>query len=257
VSDVLLIEDRERVRLLTLNRPEAKNAFNDALYDALREALAEAQADDGVAAVIITGSPGAFTAGQDLGEMAERPTYSDGERHGFQPFMDVLSTFEKPLIAAVNGVGVGIGLTMLLHCDIVLIATTARLRAPFVSLGIATEAGSSALLAPLVGWQHAAHLLYTAGWIDAHHATEMGLAYRQVADDDLLDEAWTLGQTIGAMPISSLTATKRLLLDARADAVAAARLREDKEIGALAGGAANREAIAAFRERRLANFRHL
>jgi enoyl-CoA hydratase/carnithine racemase len=257
VSDVLLSEDRDRARLLTLNRPEAKNAFNDALYDAVGAALTEAQSDPGVATVVITGSTGAFTAGQDLGEMASRPVYDDGKAHGFGPFMDVLSTFEKPLIAAVNGVGVGIGLTMLLHCDIVLIGESARLRAPFVSLGIATEAGSSALLPPLVGWQRASHLLYTATWIDSSSAVEMGLALRRVADDALLDEAWVLAQEMAAMPVSSLSATKRLLLGARAAAVAAARKREDREIAAIAGGPANREAIAAFREKRLPNFTNL
>lgn len=254
MSDVLLSEDRGRARLLTLHRPEAKNAFNDALYDAVRHALSEAQADSSVAVVAITGAPGAFTAGQDLGEMAQRPVYDDGEAHGFEPFMDALQAFEKPLIAAVNGVGVGIGLTMLCHCDIVLMASSARLRAPFVSLGIATEAGSSALLPPLVGWQRASHLLYTAGWIDAPTAVEMGLALRVAPDAGLLDEAWELAGQIAAMPVSSLTATKRLLLAARAEAVSAARKRESREIGAIAGGPANREAIAAFRERRVPDF---
>jgi enoyl-CoA hydratase/carnithine racemase len=257
MSDILLVENRGRARLLTLNRPEAKNAFNDALYDAVAEALTAAQDDADVATVIVTGSPGAFTAGQDLGEMATRPVYDDGQRHGFPPFMDTLSTFEKPLIAAVNGVGVGIGLTMLCHCDIVLVGQSARLRAPFVSLGIATEAGSSAILPALVGWQRASHLLYTAAWIDSASAVDIGLAWKRVADDALLDEAWAVAGEIAAMPISSLTATKRLLLAARADAVAAARPREDKEIGAIAGGPANREAIAAFRERRLPNFEGL
>ncbi|MCZ6783923.1 MAG: enoyl-CoA hydratase/isomerase family protein, partial [Proteobacteria bacterium] len=154
---VLDIEDRERIRLLTLNRPKALNAFNDDLYDAVRDALADAAERDDVAVVVVTGTGRAFSAGQDLGEMERSRRHADGEPHGFTPFIEAVEAFPKPLIAAVNGIGVGIGLTLLPHCDLVLIAEGAKLRAPCVTLGVTAEAGSTALLPPRIGWQETAH----------------------------------------------------------------------------------------------------
>jgi enoyl-CoA hydratase/carnithine racemase len=251
---LILIEDRNRIRLLTLNRPRQLNAFNDALYDALANALAEAAEDPGVAVVVVTGAGRAFSAGQDLGELNNRPQYGDGRAHGFQPFMDVLEAFPKPLVAAVNGIGVGIGLTMLLHCDLVLIGEGARLRAPFVSLGVTAEAASTVLLPPRIGWQETAHLLYTADWLSAERAVEIGLAWRRVPDDALMASVMELAREIAAMPIPSLVATKRLLLASRLGAIRAARERENRAFAALEGGPANLEALAAFREKRAPDF---
>ncbi len=256
-SEVLLSEDHDRVRLLTLNRPDALNAFNDDLYDAVCHALDGAAGDPGIATVVITGAGRAFSAGQDLGEMAHAAKHTDGERHGFPPFIERVESFPKPLIAAVNGIGVGIGLTLLPHCDLVFIARGARLRAPFVSLGVTAEAGSSALLPQRIGWQNAAHLLYTAGWLEAERAVEVGLAWRVCEPEKLQDEALSTAQEIAQMPIDSLVATKTLLLDARLDAVRAARERENVRFARLAGGPANREALAAFEERRAADFTKL
>jgi len=153
LSGVLRLEDRDRVRLLTLDRSQALNAFNDDLYDAVRDALLDAERCRDIAVVVVTGAGRAFSAGQDLQEMAEPRRHGGAERHGFEPFIEVVEAFPKPLVAAVNGLGVGIGLTLLPHCDLVLMADTARLRAPFVSLGVTVEAGNSALLPACVGWQ--------------------------------------------------------------------------------------------------------
>ena len=256
-SPVLRSEDRGRVRLLTLDREKALNAFDDRLYDAVRDALREAADDPGVAVVVLRGAGRAFSAGQDLGELGRPRPHSDGAPHGFTPFIEVLESFPKPLVACVNGLGVGIGLTLLLHCDLVLMAEDARLRAPFVSLGVTAEAGSTFLLSATVGWQNAAHLLYTAEWLDAEQAVAIGLAWRAVPGERLLEETLEVAGRMAAMPIESLVATKRLLLDARLDAVRAARAREAPAFAKLVGGPANREAIAAFRERREPDFRSL
>jgi enoyl-CoA hydratase/carnithine racemase len=245
------------VRLLTLDRPDALNAFNDDLYDAVREALADAAERRDVAVVVLTGTGRAFSAGQDLQEMRTPREYDDEGPHGFVSFIETLESFDKPLIAAVNGIGVGIGLTILPHCDLVLIAEEARLRAPFVSLGVTAEAGSTALLPARIGWQATAHLFYTASWIDANQALEVGLAWRICSKETLLDEALTLAFEIAAMPVASLVATKRLLLDGRLEAVRAARSRELTIFAELVGGPANREALAAFAERRPADFSRL
>ena len=223
MSTLLRIEDCDGVRLMVINRPDALNALNMNLYDAIRDGLNEAAARDDIAVVVITGEGRAFCAGTDLGELANPPKPDDNRPHGFEPFMDTLQTFPKPLIAAVNGIGIGIGLTMLPHCDLVLIAEYARLRAPFVELGVTAEAGSTYLLPATIGWAETAHLLYTAGWVDADRAVEIGLAWRKVA---LMPEAMALAGKIARMPVSSLVATKKLLLDARVSGINEARARE-------------------------------
>ncbi len=254
---MVLIEDRGRVRILTMNRPQQLNAFNDAHYDAFAAALRSAADDPRVSVLVVTGAGRAFSAGQDLGELGNRPKYEDAREHGFQPFMDELQSFPKPLIAAVNGIGVGIGLTMLLHCDLVLIAESARLRAPFVSLGVTAEAASTALLPARIGWQETAHLLYTAAWLPAARAVEIGLAWRCVPESRLMAESLGVADEMAALPVTSLVATKRLLLDARMDSINVARERENRVFGTLEGGDANREAVAAFQEKRPADFSHV
>ncbi|MBI5284268.1 MAG: enoyl-CoA hydratase/isomerase family protein [Chloroflexi bacterium] len=253
--ETVLAEHRNGVALITMNRPEKRNAFNDQQYDDLRAALTDARNDDAIKVAVLTGAPGAFSGGQDLGEMATVRAHSDGQPHGFVPFIDCLSTFDKPLIAAVNGVGVGVGLTMLLHCDVVYIARSARLRAPFVSLGLVPEAASSYLLQAIVGPQRAAELLYTNAWIDADRAVELKLAAAAFADGELLAGAMAKASEIAKQPLASLRRTKQTLLAVRADAVTAARRREDAAMAASLGGPANIEAIRAFREKRTADFR--
>jgi len=254
---VLSVEDSGRVRLLTLERAQALNAYNDDLSDAVRDALNDAAADDAVAVVVLTGRGRSFSAGTDLGELAEPPAHDDGAPHGFPSFIAAVEAFPKPLIAAVNGIAVGIGVTILPHCDLVLVSTEARLRAPFVSLGVTAEAGSTALLPATIGWQRTAELLYTARWIDADTAVAWGLAGRACAPEALLDDAMSLARDIARMPVASLVGTKKLLLDARLVAVRAAREREVVTFAGLLGGPANREALAAFREKREPDFSRL
>lgn len=225
---VLLVDDDAGVRTLTFNRPEALNAFNQELWYAAADALEDAAADDHVRCVLVTGNGRAFSAGQDLGEMAD-PTVFEGQEPGYQRFMPVLESFPKPIVAAVNGVGVGIGLTMLLHCDIVLMSDQARLKVPFISLGVTTEASASLLMPATMGWQRAAEVLFTEPWIDADQAVADGIALRAVPHDRLLDEARALAGHIGGLPLGPLLATKALMQAGRADAVAAARTREVAE----------------------------
>jgi enoyl-CoA hydratase/carnithine racemase len=253
----LIIEDIGRVRLLILNRSDALNSFNDALYDAVTDALNEAADDNNVAVAVLTGEGRGFSAGQDLDEMGNKPKHNDGKRHGFEPFMEAVEAFPKPLIAAVNGLGIGIGLTVLPHCDLVLMADDARLRAPFMPLGVTAEAGSTFLLPAMIGWAETAHLLYTAPWIDADKAVEIGLAWKKVAASDLRAETLKVAGDMAAMPVPSLMATKKLLLAARLDAVRAARARENETFDTLRGGPANLEAIAAFKEKRDPDFTNL
>ncbi|MCU1459369.1 MAG: paaF 3 [Actinomycetia bacterium] len=254
---MLQTHDDQRVRTLTLDRPEALNAFDTHLYDAVREALEDAASSSDIACVVITGAGRAFSAGQDLAEMTSPPRENGRVVHGFPAFLRTVSRFEKPLIAAVNGLAVGIGLTLLPHCDLVLIAETARLRAPFTVLGVAPEAASSALLPEVMGRQRAAHALFTSAWISAQEAVDAGIAWRCVPLADLMPETLAVAREIAAMPIVSLVETKRLLLAPRRDAVDAALIREDAVFQRLVGAPANLEAIHAFMEKRVPDFRHL
>jgi enoyl-CoA hydratase/carnithine racemase len=259
---MLEIKDDARVRVLTLNRPEALNAFNDELYHRCGDALEEAASRNDIACIVITGTGRAFSAGQDLGEMGRlgpNAQASDfgNQGPGFPRFLDTLAAYPKPTIAAVNGIGVGIGMTMLLHTDLALISETARLRAPFVPLGVVPEAAGSLLMPVVMGNQRAAEKLYTGEWISAHEAVECGLALRTVAPDELMPATLDLAHRIAKMPVASLVATKQLVVTSRIDAIRAARAREDQAFRAMIGQPANMEAITAFLEKRDPDFSQL
>lgn len=242
------IEDASHVRTITFNRPEVLNAFDADLYDATADALSGAATDDGIGAVVLTGEGRAFSAGQDLGEMARlaaSPLRSEAGR-GFPGMLEVLQRFPKPLLAAVNGVGVGLGFTILAHCDIVLVAEGARVKAPFVELGVAPEAGSSYLFPVRMGWQRAAHALLTAEWLTADDLVASGLALRTCPGETVVEETTELARRIATFPLASVMATKTLMLAAQQPAVAEARRREDGAFATLLGAAANASALERF-----------
>ncbi len=229
------VEDRDGVRLVTFDRPEARNAFDDAMYTAVDEALVGALADDGVHAVVLTGRGTAFTAGQDLREMAAIATGEGGPAagSGFRRLLDTLCAFDKPLLAAVNGVAVGLGFTLLGHVDLALIDADARLKVPFAELGVPPEAASSVLLPARMGWQRAAAALLASEWIGATDAVAAGLALRVCPPGTVLVETMALATRIASFPPRTTREIKRLLLAERSSAVAAARGREEAAFSAL------------------------
>jgi len=243
---IIEVSDGDGVRLVRWNRPEALNAFNDELWDATTAALVDAQGDPELRCVVVTGTGRGFSAGQDLGEMMEPPSHDDDELHGYRGLIPVLEAFDKPLLAAVNGLGIGIGATILPYCDIVWMAEEARLRAPFLPLGVTTEAAGSLLLPQRMGWQAAAHFVFTAAWLSAEEAVSCGLAWKVVPGEALLDEVMATAREIGAMGVDSVQTTKRLMVAARLDAVRAAREREDAEFVRLVGSQANADALQSF-----------
>lgn len=244
---IVEVSDGDGVRLVRWNRPEALNAFNDELWDATTAALVEARADPELRCVVVTGTGRAFSAGQDLDEMIEPPVHDDGALHGYRGLIPVLEAFDKPLLAAVNGLGVGIGATILPYCDLVWMADEARLRAPFLPLGVTTEAAGSLLLPQRMGWQAAAHFVFTASWLSAEEAVACGLAWKVVPGDALLDEVLATARQIGEMPVDSVQTTKRLMVAARLDAVRSARAREDAEFVRMVGAQANADALQRLR----------
>lgn len=259
MSDEVLRElDEDGVLKLTLNRPEKKNAFNDPQWDGLADALNEARDDGRVACVLVTGAGEDFSAGQDLtafGQSAE--PRSDGHASGFFACREALLAFDKPIVAAARGVGVGGGCTLLFICDVVYVGESVRLRLPFPSLGLVPELASSYLLQNTIGKQRAAELFYTAEWIDAARAVETGIAARAYPDDELLPAALEKAREIAQWPVSSLKATKRTLMVAHAAGVQAACEAEDAGMTAQAGSPANQEAIRAFIEKRKPDFKKL
>src|SRR5699024_3144571 len=236
---------------LTLNRPEALNAFNEALYDSLTNELLAAADDPTVAVVLLTGAGRAFCAGTDLVEMGARvmdpDTFVEGE-HGFLGLMDGLVDFPKPLVIAVNGVGLGIGTTILGYADLAFISRDARLRCPFTALAVAPEAASSFLFPRLLGHQAATWMLLSSEWISAGEAEDMGLVWKVTESENLLEEAKRHALVLASKPISSLTACKATMTAPLRTEIAAARERENNAFMELMGGPANAEALSAFAE---------
>jgi enoyl-CoA hydratase/carnithine racemase len=168
--------------------------------------------------------------------------------------MDRLSTFSKPVVVAVNGLGIGIGATVIGHADLVFMSTEARLQCPFTALGVVPEAGSSYLFPRLLNRQDATWVLLSSEWINAEECLRMGLAWRLCAPDVLMDEAMDHARRLAAKPVASLVASKQLLTAPVALAIAEARVREDAMFAELMGGPANAEALRAFAEKRPPDF---
>ncbi len=246
----LIIADRNRVRTLTLNRPEALNAFNEDLYHATTAALRDAAADPEVSVVVLTGTGRAFSAGTDLTEMqayiADPDNFPGDYGSGFGRLVDALTAFPKPFVCAVNGLGLGIGTTILGFADLSFMATTARLKCPFTSLGVAPEAASSYLLPQLVGRQNAAWLLLSSEWVGAEEARQMGLVWKVCEPDDLMAETVRHAEVLASRPLSSLMAVKKTMTAPVLPEIDAARVRENACFAELMGGTDNAAALADF-----------
>ena len=248
-DDLLLVADEGKVRTLTLNRPDALNAFNEALYDQTADALIAAGADDDVAVVVLTGAGRAFSAGTDLHELAARasdPASFVPGRHGFVGLVDALADFPKPFIVAVNGVGLGIGVTVLGYADLAFMSSSARLKCPFTSLGVAPEAASSYLLPELIGRQNAAWALLSSEWIDAASALAMGLVWKVCEPEALLATAHDHAQRIAVHSLPSLIAVKQTMTDRHREQISAARDAEHAAFARLLGTAENAAALNQF-----------
>jgi enoyl-CoA hydratase/carnithine racemase len=226
---LVLAEDVGAVRTLTFNRPTRLNAFTSASYRRLTTLLREAAGDADVRVVLLRGEGRAFSSGVDLEELSGGPHGSHALRDSFDQLIDVLVDNPKPLIAAVHGPAVGFGATILLHCDLVLVADDARLRFPFTSLRTAPEAGSSALLPAAIGPQRAAELLYTSRWMGAAEAVDIGLALACYPREHLHDEARVLAERVAQQPAAAVESVKRLLRTGRAEMIRDASARERAE----------------------------
>lgn len=227
------------VLTLTFNRPEKMNALTRAMYNGLSQGLNEAAGDFAVRAVVLNAAGDHFTAGNDIKDfMNNPPTSQDSE---VAQFLAALLNFPKPLLAAVKGNAVGVGTTMLLHCDVVVAGPTANFSMPFASLGLVPEAGSSYLFPQLVGYQRAARIFMTGESFNADAAIEMGLVTAK--DDDPLAHAMKIALHISEQPPQAIINTKALLKAKNHDAVAAV-MKAEFEIFAMA--LQSEEAMEAF-----------
>jgi enoyl-CoA hydratase/carnithine racemase len=242
----------EGVATLELARPEKKNALTLAMYTALADHLAAAAADESVRAVLIAGQPGIFTAGNDLHDFLQ----SAGLTPDSPPirFMLALARAEKPVVAAVTGAAVGIGVTLLLHCDLVYLADDSRLTMPFVSLGLVPEFASSLLLPLWAGHARAAEKILLGLPFGAREALAMGLASAVLPAAEVLPHARAMAARFNALPPGAVRESKRLLKRAQARHVEEAILEEARSFSGRLGGAEVREAVAAFFEKRAPDF---
>ena len=251
---MISVTDNGAVRSLLLDRPEALNAFNNRMFDQLADALLLAADDDSVKVVVITGAGRAFSAGLDLASIGDD---EPKPKHGFPGLYEAFLEFPKPLLLAINGLGVGFGCTICGLVDLVFMAQSARLRCPFSALGLTAEAGSTITFPALLGHQAATWALMSSEWLDAETCQRLGLAFATVADEELLAVTLQHAEILAAQPLASLMTTKELLMAPRRDALREADELEGVAMASLMGGAANREAVAAFKQKRTADFTKL
>lgn len=232
---------------IRLNRPEKKNALTIEMYRRLTDALSAAQTDDTIRVILLGGTADCFTSGNDLQDFLHSPPTD--ESNPIMQFLRSICSADKPIVAAVAGAAVGVGTTLLLHCDLVYAAQNARFQLPFVDLGLIPEAGSSLLLPWLAGHQRAAELLLLGRPFDAETAREIGLVNSVIAADELEPFARQTARQLAGRSPEAVRLTKRLLKQATRDAVEK-RMTEEAElfVGRLQS-AETREAMQAFLDR--------
>ncbi len=251
MSEHVKISSQNGVLEIIFSRPEKKNALTNAMYRAAKDALESAQTDKSIRVVLFGAEGGAFTAGNDLGDFsnASKP---DGEKPQAGAFINAIARAEKPIIAAVPGISVGVGTTMLLHSDLVYVSDSAKLSAPFVNLALVPEAGSSLLMPARIGYTRAFSMFALGESITGQEAVALGIANKVLPQDEVLPAARAAAQTLAKKPSGSLVATKKLMRDAETilarmqaeSTVFAERLKSDEA----------REAFSAFAERRQPDF---
>ena len=243
---------KDRIARIEIDRAEKKNALTAAMYQAMADALAAAESDAQVRVVLIHGKADCFTAGNDLKDFLERPPHGDASPV-FQ-FLQRIATAAKPIVAAVGGPAVGIGTTMLLHCDLVYAAPNARFQMPFVPLGLVPEAASSLLLPMLAGYHRAAELLLLGKPFTAEKAFAAGIVTEIVPEGEMLDHAFEAAASAAALPPSSMRMTKALMKQRHAEAVVKAMGEEGEKFRAQLASPEAKEAMTAFFEKRKPDF---
>ncbi len=254
MSDILTHTDAG-VMTITFNRLDKKNSITSSMYAAMADAVARAAADPAVRVVVFQGHESIFSAGNDIGDFLNQPP-STQESPVFR-FLRGIATFEKPLLAAVAGPAVGIGTTMLFHCDLVYAGDNAAFSMPFVNLGLCPEAASSFLAPRMFGYHRAAEALLMGEPFFAEAAQEVGLVNRVVPPTEVNGYAQAQARKLAAKPLSSLIATKRLMKGGDQQAVLQKMDEEGQSFGRMLREPAAKEAFGAFMEKRKPDFSKL
>jgi enoyl-CoA hydratase/carnithine racemase len=240
------------VATIEIARPEKKNAITQAMYRALADAVDAAVADPAVRALLLTGQPGIFTSGNDIEDFMQRPP-GDLESPAFG-FMRALIGCDKPVVAAVTGAAIGIGTTMLLHCDFVYVSDEARLAMPFVSLGLVPEFGSSLVVPQLMGNVRAAEKLLLGDPFTAAQAVEVGIATAVLPASEVVNHARRIAERFNALPPGAVRETKKLMRRSRNEAVLETIGVEGKVFGQRLQSPEAKEAFSAFFQKRKPDF---
>lgn len=248
----LIVAERDRVLHLQLNRPERKNALSLAMYTALAEAIAFADAHRDIRALLLTGTREVFTAGNDLLDFMNEPEIH--EAHPVVRFMRALQQCGKPVVASVRGPAIGIGTTLLLHCDLIYAADSARFQLPFVNLGLCPEYAASYLLPRLIGHGRASELLLLGETFTAQQAADFGIVTTVAADADLDALVEARLQHLVKQPPAALRRTKKLLKQPQAAAIEAALTAEFSAFAEGLHSEECKEAVTAFFEKRAPDF---
>jgi enoyl-CoA hydratase/carnithine racemase len=249
----ILTSKANGILTIEFNRPEKKNAITSAMYQSMADALKDAEGDVAVRAIVIQGKPEVFTAGNDLEDFMKNSSAEVGDRPVAQ-FMRALSSATKPVIAAVAGNAVGIGTTLLMHCDLVYAGENAKFAMPFTQLGLCPEFASSMLFPAMVGYPRAAEKLLLGEAFGAEEAYDMGLISKVVPVAELTELAHVQAAKLAALPASSLRVTKRLMKSAQAEAINTRMAEENKHFGEMLMAPEAKEAFTAFFEKRRPDF---
>ncbi|MDA8109708.1 MAG: enoyl-CoA hydratase [Betaproteobacteria bacterium] len=252
MSGHVLVETKERVTRVELARLDKKNALTQEMYQALGDALAAAEADPQVRAVLVHGKPDCFCSGNDLKDFLERPPHADASPSW--RFLRLIAGAAKPLVAAVGGPAVGIGTTMLLHCDLVYAAPNARFQLPFIPLGLVPEAASTLLLPLTAGYQRAAELLLLGQPFGTAKALAAGIVTEVIPEGELLEYARQAARALAALPPASVRLTKQLMKRRLAQAVAERIDEEGRAFRERLASPEAKEAMTAFFEKRKPDF---
>lgn len=253
MTEHVTIAVADGVMTLTLNRPDKKNAITNAMYEALGNALTRAESDAAVRAIVIQAEGDSFTAGNDLGDfaaVASGKLQRGDMKSGL--FLTALAHAQKPLVAAVQGQAVGIGVTLLLHCDLVYVADDAKLSTPFCNLGLVPEAASSMLLPARIGYARAYQMFALGESIDGRTAAAYGIANAAVPAGELRTTAHAAAKKLAAKPLGALKAMKRLVRDA--ELIQSVMQRESEVFGARLKSPETAEALTAFAQKRAPDF---
>ncbi|MBP9218954.1 MAG: enoyl-CoA hydratase [Sterolibacterium sp.] len=253
-SDLVVTDIADGVLRVEIRRPEKKNALTTAMYAALAEALLAGERDPSVRVILIHGQPGVFTAGNDLGDFLANPPLQEDPPPPVFHFLQTFATLKKPFMAAVTGVAVGVGTTLLLHCDLVYAGQSARFQLPFVSLGLCPEAASSLLLPALAGHARAAEMLLLCEPFNADKAREVGLVNAVLPDDQVLAHALAQARKLAALPAASVVLTKQMLKNAQQSLVEQTLQSEMRQFKQRLVSPEAKEAFAAFFEKRKPDF---